>query len=395
VSEAAALVSKNAAAASAATASAVSGSGNGTFSAAALTGVNSVTAASSTNLTLAGGTAGTSSVVVSNTTAATTTASGALRVGSNVGLSGNAGGASYFGGIGLFSGNTLSVAGKLVNSAANGATIPASNGLFQVAGQAVNGLELIGKGSTTDFVLYDAAANTIADVPTSGNTLRIRPATSASNSYTGALVVGNGSAGSAATNVAIGGGNVNAGGTLTVGVGTLSGAKSTFRVQSVATSAATAKASSAIVVADSATGDTDSALCFGLNASSFYIQSLYTTVGTALALNPYGGAVNVPSSIASTLTTNGALVVTGGVGVSGAVNVGGAATFAGAVTAGGIVVKKNYTVATLPAAASWTYGEAYVSDATQAAGTSLGSAPTGGGAVKRGVYSDGAAWLLR
>jgi hypothetical protein len=160
---------------------------------------------------------GTGGLHVAGTSTASTTTSGALRVGSNVGLSGNAGGASYFGGNGLFSGNTLSVAGKLVNSAANGATIPASNGLFQVAGQAINGLELIGKGSTTDFVLYDAAANTIADVPTSGNTLRIRPATSASNSYTGALVVGNGSAGSAATNVAIGGGNVNAGGTLTVG----------------------------------------------------------------------------------------------------------------------------------------------------------------------------------
>jgi hypothetical protein len=63
VSEAAALVSKNAAAASAATASAVSGSGNGTFSAAALTGVNSVTAASVTALTLAGGSTGASLVL--------------------------------------------------------------------------------------------------------------------------------------------------------------------------------------------------------------------------------------------------------------------------------------------------------------------------------------------
>jgi hypothetical protein len=42
-----------------------------------------------------------------------------------------------------------------------------------------------------------------------------------------------------------------------------------------------------------------------------------------LALNPYGGVVNVPTSTPSTLTTNGALVVTGGVGVGGAVNVGG------------------------------------------------------------------------
>lgn len=67
----------------------------------------------------------------------------------------------------------------------------------------------------------------------------------------------------------------------------------------------------------------------------------------------------------------------------------------GAATFAVVVIKKNYTVATLPAAASYTYGEAYVSDATQAAGTSLGSAPTGGGSVKRGVYSDGSSWLLR
>lgn len=66
-----------------------------------------------------------------------------------------------------------------------------------------------------------------------------------------------------------------------------------------------------------------------------------------------------------------------------------------AATFGGVTVLKNYTVATLPAAASYTYGEAYVSDATQAAGTSIGSAPTGGGSVVRGVYSNGSAWLLR
>jgi len=66
-----------------------------------------------------------------------------------------------------------------------------------------------------------------------------------------------------------------------------------------------------------------------------------------------------------------------------------------AATFGGVTVLKNYTVAKLPDAASYTYGEAYVSDATQAAGTSIGSAPTGGGSVVRGVYSNGSAWLLR
>jgi len=61
----------------------------------------------------------------------------------------------------------------------------------------------------------------------------------------------------------------------------------------------------------------------------------------------------------------------------------------------GIVIHKSYTVATLPAAAAGnTYGIVFVSDATQLAGVGIGTAPTGGGAVKRGVYSTGAAWLL-
>lgn len=61
----------------------------------------------------------------------------------------------------------------------------------------------------------------------------------------------------------------------------------------------------------------------------------------------------------------------------------------------GIVIHKSYTVATLPAAAAGnTYGTTFVSDATNAAGTGIGTAPTGGGAVKRAVYSTGAAWLL-
>lgn len=64
------------------------------------------------------------------------------------------------------------------------------------------------------------------------------------------------------------------------------------------------------------------------------------------------------------------------------------------LTSAGPVVHKSYTVATLPAAASYTYGIVAVSDATDAAGTNLGVAPTGGGAVVRMVYSTGAAWLL-
>jgi hypothetical protein len=64
------------------------------------------------------------------------------------------------------------------------------------------------------------------------------------------------------------------------------------------------------------------------------------------------------------------------------------------LTSVGPIIHASYTVTALPAAASYTYGIVAVSDATDAAGTNLGTAPTGGGAVKRMVYSDGAAWLL-
>lgn len=86
---------------------------------------------------------GSAGLKVAGTTAATNNTSGAVQIGSNIGLSGNSGGPSYFGGNGNFAGTT-----------------------------------------------------------------------SASSSTTGTLTIGNGTA---ATNVAIGGGNINAGGTLTIG----------------------------------------------------------------------------------------------------------------------------------------------------------------------------------
>lgn len=63
-------------------------------------------------------------------------------------------------------------------------------------------------------------------------------------------------------------------------------------------------------------------------------------------------------------------------------------------TFSGVIVHKAYTVATLPTASSYTYGIAFVSDATNVAGANIGTSPTGGGAVKRAVYSDGTNWLL-
>lgn len=61
---------------------------------------------------------------------------------------------------------------------------------------------------------------------------------------------------------------------------------------------------------------------------------------------------------------------------------------------GGAVIHANFTVAGLPAAVAGNhYGVVFVSDATAAAGTSIGGVPAGGGAVTRAVYSTGAAWL--
>ena len=57
-------------------------------------------------------------------------------------------------------------------------------------------------------------------------------------------------------------------------------------------------------------------------------------------------------------------------------------------------VTPSYTVATLPAAATYQYGYAFVTDATLTTITGLGLAPTGGGANKVPVYSDGTNWLM-
>jgi hypothetical protein len=66
----------------------------------------------------------------------------------------------------------------------------------------------------------------------------------------------------------------------------------------------------------------------------------------------------------------------------------------GVITAGAAVIHKNYTVATLPAAASNTYGIVFITDSTATAITGLGLAPVGGGANVVPCYSDGGGWKI-
>lgn len=108
----------------------------------------------------------------------------------------------------------------------------------------------------------------------------------------------------------------------------------------------------------------------------------FTNVGAITdATNGLGSQINFYTKLAGTDTAlQLALTIEGG--------------SAPKITAVGPVIPPIYTVAGLPSAASYTYGFAAVSNANEAAGTALGTAPTGGGAVKRIVYSDGANWLL-
>lgn len=60
----------------------------------------------------------------------------------------------------------------------------------------------------------------------------------------------------------------------------------------------------------------------------------------------------------------------------------------------GVVVGLATTVASLPAAASNTYGRVYVSDSTVAASGNFGAIVAGGGANKVPLWSDGVNWLI-
>jgi len=271
---------------------------------------------------------GTGGLHVAGTSTASTTTSGALRVGSNVGLSGNAGGASYFGGTVNITSTAAQAGLSVSNSSGNIPTI-----YLRQNNSATGDFTLQNKNATSGYVSFSAGGgvDSLRIYPTTGNAVVVST-TSASSSTVGALTIGNGTA---ATNVAIGGGNVFLGGTITSS-NTAGG--QFFSGEGGATTNRFANVSNAggqifYGVESSAGGSI-------LTGTTAYGGVFATNNSTALHLGTNGasrvtigatGIVSVVNSTPSTLTTNGALVVTGGVGVGGAMNVGGAVNVAGQI----------------------------------------------------------------
>jgi hypothetical protein len=156
---------------------------------------------------------GTGGLHVAGTGTASTTTSGALRVGSNVGLSGNAGGASYFGG------NINAVQGNFSDYVTVARTGSAK--LILTNNTAAKTWEANAFSDSKFYITEIGGDNWFSITNTTGR-VNLASTTSASSSTVGALTIGNGTA---ATNVAIGGGNVNAGGNLTaLGTASIGGA---------------------------------------------------------------------------------------------------------------------------------------------------------------------------
>lgn len=163
-----------------------------------------------------GGTAdmtiGTTGIVgISNATASTNTSTGALTVGGGIGVAGAINAADDISIIGTAATDrTLkvqSLGAQYAQLKMNTNSSTANN--FQV---------LVESGGRVYFQQNNGAINTLQIESTGHATYskrwNVSDTTSASSSTAGALTIGNGTA---ATNVAIGGGNVNAGGALTVG----------------------------------------------------------------------------------------------------------------------------------------------------------------------------------
>lgn len=240
-------------------------------------------------------------------------------------------------------------------------------------------------GSTGTFKT-STGTNTLGG---SGTVTNVPGTTSATTSLLGALTIGNGSA---ATNVGIGAGNVNIGGTLAVGgtsafadnitltkaAGTITSVSSAGRPTWINRSSGTTGSTTDTPVyqfnrATNAlpSGSSVGEMRFdGLNTGSTYAlygEIVVTTTGaststgspsridfvvadgtttqTPLAIGPT--IVAIAPTTASTTTTTGALTVAGGVGVAGNLNIGGTASVGGAAITNNIPQNSQSTAYTV------------------------------------------------
>jgi len=259
----------------------------------------------------------TGNVSIASTTAASSTTSGALQVAGGVGVAG-----AVFSGGTMNAGAGLFVQGRTVPSSGAGLeTYYASNisGLlsYDRTGSSYKGLSL--DGSTQDF--YVSGARKLG-IDASGNTT-VYSTTSASSSIAGALTIGNGTA---ATNVAIGGGNVNAGGTGTFGGAVTASTSGNTGLYVFSTDAATGVPFVRVGYNSNLSGQ----LSNDASTGKTYLDSRY---------NDASSAVIIRTKASGTPVVNATFDSTG------------AATFAGAVTVAGTVI---HTLSSAPFSASAT-----------------------------------------
>jgi hypothetical protein len=259
------------------------------------------------------------SVLIDETTASSSTTTGALRVAGGAGIVGN-----------LFTGGTGNFAG-ILNATSGVNSSSTSTGSLVVSG-----------GTGMDGNLYVGGTGNFTGIVTLLSGL---PSTSTS---TGALVVTGGTGISGNLNV---GGNLNVTGTLTASIvhSSLTGLTADDHTQYALLSGRTggqtltggSGISNNLVLRSTSNATKGSVLIDETTGSTSTITgALRVSGGTGIAGNLFAGGsgnfagiLNATSGTVSTSTTTGALVVTGGAGISGGLFTGGTGNFAGILNA--------------------------------------------------------------
>ena len=301
--------------------------------------------AAQTNITSVGTLTGlTSSGIVSitNTTASTSTTTGALVVSGGVGITGA-----------LNIGNTLSVSGNINTPLSIASTTKTIGGVYSVDGLIWNTIDdrlfgmrisaadtlalcWAGGGLYSDRILF---SNNLTPVGGGSGTqfntkVYINNTTTSTNTTSGALVIIGGIGIGGATNI---GGALSVTGNITgtlatanqsniTSVGTLTGLTSSGVVSITNTTTSTNTTTGALVISGglgiigatniggalSVTGNITGTLATAA-------QTNITSVGTLTGLTS-SGIVSITNTTASTNTTSGALVISGGIGIGGILN---------------------------------------------------------------------------